>query len=89
MGSDVVVQVCTDETPPRWECIVCRRKIHQGNTGCSCSTLRKEAFAYASVCKTCAAAYDRLMTDEELRKVHEYLLEKKYWEGVGPFFDGG
>jgi hypothetical protein len=87
MGSDVVVEVCTDDSPQRWGCIVCYKKIHRGDSGCPCSTTIKEAFHYASICATCAEAYNRIMSDEILRKVHEYLVKKKYWEGAGPVID--
>lgn len=76
----------TDGSDTNYTCVVCRRRVHGGVSECPCSTYRKEAFQYATICSECAEVFDRLMS-EEFKPVLNALLNKKYWEGVGPVID--
>lgn len=79
--------VCFEPGQKQYSCIICNTKIHMGDSGCPCSTLRKEQFDYASLCVKCAAAFDRLMNDEELKPIVTHLMHKSYWQGNGPVID--
>lgn len=64
----------------QWTCVICHKSIHNGGSECPCSTLRKDAFAWASICIECATSYDKLMTNEEFQPILKHLLRKEYWK---------
>lgn len=78
---------CTLTTPMQYRCIFCLGKVHGGDEGCTCSTLRQAAFNYQSLCTACAETYDRLMNDEEMQPILRVLLNKEYWRGAGTVVD--
>lgn len=78
--------LCTVEDPPRWNCVVCDKKIHGGDE-CPCSGYREKDFNFASLCAHCCEIYDRLMGDKELQAVLKHMFRKYYFEGRGSIID--
>jgi hypothetical protein len=77
----------TIDLPLNYSCVICDLQIHSGGAGCSCSTYREGAFQYASLCMSCAKAFDRLMADPEILRIHQFLLAREFFKGAGPTND--
>lgn len=70
-----------------YNCIICQKKIHRGDSDCVCSVFRVETFEYASLCLSCATVFDTLNENEYIKTVLKHLLNKEYWKGAGPVID--
>ena len=86
MDHSKLAQPCTVYTLKQYSCMFCNKKVHRGDSGCSCSTLRKE-FNLASICTSCAELYDMLITSVKFKPILKFLIDKAYWEGAGPAVD--
>lgn len=83
----VQITNCSLETRPDYRCVICDKRIHRGDSGCICSTFRPRDFLYSSICVKCVSSYDKLISSKEFMPILKKLLDKKYWEGVGPVID--